>query len=177
MLGVRDSKLLSPQARSRLAKRLASLDARIAYQVIPPAEIDEVVLHGKKLFKLNFLEAKAMAKVIETLRPDVAYIDAPDVNETRFAAQVSANLSFPLKIISEHGADRTYPIVSAASILAKVRRDELIEELKARYGDFGSGYPSDPRTIDFLNRCIREKGELPPFVRKSWKTLKRMKKA
>ncbi len=173
-LGVRDSKLLSPYARSRIASDLKALGADIAYEEVTPAEIDEVVLHGKKLFKLNFLEAKAMAKVIERLRPTLAYVDASDVNEARFGELVKANVTFPLEVISEHGADRNYPIVSAASILAKVRRDQAIEELRARHGDFGSGYPADPRTIEFLRKWIREKGDAPPFVRKSWKTFRRM---
>jgi len=117
-----------------------------------------------------------MAKIIEKLRPSEAYVDAPDVIETRFADHVKAHVTFPLVVVAEHGADRKYPIVSAASILAKVRRDQEVEELRSRYGDFGSGYPSDPRTLAFLRKWIRDRGEPPPFVRRSWKTFRRMEK-
>jgi ribonuclease HII len=84
-------------------------------------------------------------------------------------------LSFEVDIISEHEADRNYPIVSAASIIAKVERDREIAELARIHGDFGSGYPSDPRTMEFLKRCCEETGDYPDFVRKSWKPAKRVK--
>ncbi|TET00778.1 MAG: ribonuclease HII, partial [Hadesarchaea archaeon] len=42
------------------------------------------------------------------------------------------------------------------------------------YGDLGSGYTSDPRTIAFLERWVREHGELPEFARKSWETAQRI---
>lgn len=176
-IGVRDSKLLSPMARSRMAREIARVAVKVEYAELSPAEIDDVVTKGKKLFKLNFLEAKAMAKVIDKLRPQVAYVDSSDVSPERFMKQILEQLSFQLDIISEHKADAKYPIVSAASIMAKVRRDELVESLKAQFGDFGSGYPSDPRTTQFLRNWVREKGEFPPFVRKSWKTLDRLKSA
>jgi ribonuclease HII len=67
-----------------------------------------------------------------------------------------------------------YPIVSAASILAKVRRDTVISELKRLYGDFGSGYPSDPKTVNFLREWIlKNRGDLP-ILRRSWGTFRRV---
>ncbi|MEM2546048.1 MAG: ribonuclease HII, partial [Candidatus Bathyarchaeia archaeon] len=72
--------------------------------------------------------------------------------------------------------DRKYPVVSAASIIAKVERDKEIAELRARYGDFGCGYPTDPATIRFLKHCLEKFGEYPDFVRKSWKPAKRVKR-
>jgi ribonuclease HII len=55
--------------------------------------------------------------------------------------------------------------------VAKVRRDELIKELEKKIGiDFGSGYPSDPKTKRFLEEWSREHDTLPEFVRHSWKT-------
>ena len=81
-----------------------------------------------------------------------------------------------LTIKSEHKADSKYLIVSAASILAKVRRDEKIEELKKKAGiDFGSGYPSDERTIRFLREWYLSHKNFPDFTRKSWKTLEKFK--
>ncbi len=71
-------------------------------------------------------------------------------------------------------ADKLIPIVSAASIIAKVIRDTIINELHREYGDFGSGYPSDPRTIRFLKNWVREHGDLPPIVRRSWSTVKKI---
>lgn len=116
-----------------------------------------------------------MAKVIEMLKPEIAYVDASDVLEERFKQHILECLPFKVEIVSEHKADRNYPIVSAASIIAKVERDEEIAELKEKYGDFGCGYPTDPKTLSFLRQCLKKFEEYPDFVRKSWKPAKRAK--
>lgn len=174
-LGVRDSKLLSPHRREFLATEIKKTVAKYSLEKLSPREIDEVVLKGRKLRKLNWLEAQTMAKVIEALKPDVAYVDASDVLEERFKQDILDCLPFKIRIVSEHKADRNYPVVSAASIIAKVERDREIAELAKTYGDFGSGYPSDPRTMEFLEHCLRKSCDYPDFVRRSWKTAKRTK--
>ena len=174
VLGVKDSKTLTPKKRTILSKEIMRL-AKYTWVELSPSEIDTIVLNGKKLRKLNWLEAKAMAEVIEKLKPEVAYVDASDVNEARFAQQIEEFLSVRTRIICEHHADATYPIVSAASIIAKVHRDEAISELRSKYGDFGSGYSSDPKTRKFLSNWLKEKKSLPDFVRKSWKTINQLK--
>ncbi|TFG11314.1 MAG: ribonuclease HII, partial [Promethearchaeota archaeon] len=80
----------------------------------------------------------------------------------------------PKLIISEHKADEKYPIVSAASIVAKYERDSIIARLRAIYGDFGSGYTSDRKTIDFMRNWIIKNKSFPPFVRRSWETAKNL---
>ncbi|MEM2092979.1 MAG: ribonuclease HII [Candidatus Bathyarchaeia archaeon] len=172
-LGVKDSKLLSPATREKLAVQIKQIALKHVVVKLSPQEIDRVVESRKKLHKLNWLEAQAMAKVIELLKPSVAYVDASDVVEERFKEQILELLPFRVEIISEHKADRKYPIVSAASIIAKVERDREISELKAKYGDFGCGYPSDPKTIEFMRRYLQTFGEYPDFVRKSWKPAKK----
>ncbi|MEM3360183.1 MAG: ribonuclease HII [Candidatus Bathyarchaeia archaeon] len=174
-LGVKDSKLLSPGRRETLAVEIKRIAKKHVIVKLSPAEIDKVVERGRKLHRLNWLEAQAMAKVIELLQPDVAYVDASDVLEERFKQQIMEFLPFKIEIISEHKADRKYPVVSAASIIAKVERDREIVELKAKYGDFGCGYPTDPKTIEFLHRCLKTFKEYPDFVRKSWKPAKKVK--
>lgn len=173
-IGVRDSKVLSPAERESMYARIMSVAPKHHFVEITTAQIDEVAHKGKKLRRLNYLEAKTMAEAITALHPDVAYVDASDVKPERFAENIREYLPASLhrlKIISEHHADRTYPIVSAASILAKVRRDARISELKQQYGDFGSGYVTDPRTIEFLRDWRARHGDFPPIVRRSWKTL------
>jgi ribonuclease HII len=174
-LGVKDSKLLSPQRRETLAVEIKRIAQKYSVIKLSPKEIDIVVETGKKLHKLNRLEAQTMAKVIEILKPDIAYVDASDVLEERFKQHILECLSFKVEIVSEHKADRTYPIVSAASIIAKVERDKEIAELAKKYGDFGCGYPTDPKTISFLQQCLEKLGEYPDFVRKSWKPAKKAK--
>ena len=174
-LGVKDSKLLSPSKRESLAIEIKRVAQKHVVIKLSPAEIDKVVEKGRKLHKLNRLEAQAMAKVIEILKPDIAYVDASDVLEERFKQQILEYLPFKVEIVSEHRADRKYPVVSAASIIAKVERDKAIAELKAKYGDFGCGYPTDPKTLEFLRRCLEDFKEYPEFVRKSWKPAKKIK--
>lgn len=170
-IGARDSKTLTPSQRTRLAISIRAIAHNIATVELSPEQIDEVVLKGRKLRRLNYLEAIAMAKVIERLNPGIAYVDSSDVLTERFGRDIQELLSKRTKIISEHHADRNYPIVGAASIIAKVTRDQRIDELKNKHGDFGSGYAADSRTIHFLEGWSRTHGSFPAFVRKSWKTI------
>ncbi len=175
-LGVKDSKLLSPKKREELSYQIRELAIQYHTVLLSPAEIDRVVETGKRLHKLNRLEAHAMARVIAVLKPDIVYVDASDVLPDRFKNHIAENLSFSLEIISEHKADLKYPIVSAASILAKVERDRMLSQLQKKYGNLGCGYPSDSNTIKFLECWIRKFGSYPDFVRKSWKPAKRVKR-
>ena len=174
-LGVRDSKLLSPRRRQELAGEIRRLALRCHVIRLAPAEVDKVVRSGRKLHKLNRLEAQTVAKVINILKPDVAYVDASDVLADRFKQHIAESLPFEVQIISKHKADAKYPIVSAASIIAKVERDKAISELREKYGDTGSGYATDPKTVKFLEDWIKRFGSYPDFVRKSWKPAKRLK--
>jgi ribonuclease HII len=174
-IGAKDSKMLSPHRREVLAVEIKRIVERYAVVELLPREIDDVVVNGRKLHKLNRLEAQGMAKVIAQLKPDKVYVDASDVMEERFKQHILECLPFKIEIVSEHKADKNYPIVSAASIIAKVERDREIAELRKIHGDFGSGYPSDPRTIKFLDECLKRFGEYPDFVRQSWKPAKKAK--
>jgi len=173
--GVKDSKRLSPRRREELAAEIKKLALKYHVAMLSPTEIDIVVETGKKLHKLNRLEAQTMAKVITILKPDVAYVDASDVLADRFKQHIAENLTFKVQIISEHKADAKYPIVSAASIIAKVERDRALSALQEKYGNMGCGYATDPNTIKFLEKWIRKFGSYPDFVRKSWKPAKRLK--
>jgi len=174
-LGVRDSKLLSPNRREKLAQEIKKLVLQFHVIKLSPAEIDKVVETGRKLHKLNRLEAHTMADVIEALKPDIAYVDASDVLAERFKEHIEEKLPFKVKIVSEHKADAKYPAVSAASIIAKVERDRAVQDLTKRYGDMGSGYITDPKTIRFLENWVTKHASYPEFVRKSWKPAKKLK--
>ena len=175
-LGVKDSKLLTAKKREALYPEILKLTH--SYQTIKvlPYLIDKAVRSKRALYKLNRLEAQTMAKIIEQLKPDQAYVDAADVVQERFGLHIQECLTVKTPIVSEHKADRTYPVVSAASIIAKVERDREIENLKVKYGDFGSGYLTDDKTTDFLKRLLVENdGEYPSCVRKSWEPARRAK--
>jgi len=165
-LGIRDSKLLSPRRREMIFDDLTS---SFSYHVISllPSDIDAALPE----ISINLLIAEAHAACVTALSSEVAYLDACDVNASRFGAVVSQRIPFSCTVIAQHGADCSYPIVGAASIVAKVTRDRSIEALKDEYGDIGSGYPSDTKTIRFLTDYIRDNQIPPPCARRSWKTV------
>jgi ribonuclease HII len=171
-LGVKDSKKLSPEARLKLSIEIPEIVDEYHIVELEAAHLDRVVNHSPKFQRLNLLEARAMADVIEKLKPHLVYVDASDTRPERFKNNILESLSFKPKVISEHHADEKYPSVSAASILAKVRRDSRIEELKKEYGNIGSGYAHDPITVRFLSEYYLMNKDFPPIVRRSWKTLR-----
>lgn len=120
---------------------------------------------------MNECVAELHAEALMGLQPESAYVDACDVNAERYGRTVADYLDFPCDIISEHRADARYKIVGAASVVAKVTRDRAIRDLDEQYGNVGSGYPSDPVTIEFLRGYVRDYGNPPPCARRSWKTV------
>jgi ribonuclease HII len=174
-LGVKDSKLLSPRKREALSIEVMRVAEKHHVVKLTPKEIDCVVESKRKLHKLNRLEAQTMAQIINTLKPDEAYVDAADVVEDRFKHHIQEGLTVKTKITSRHKADKLYPVVSAASIIAKVERDNQIAALRATYGDFGSGYLTDQKTMRFLRQWLQTHDEYPDCVRKSWKPAKQAK--
>ncbi len=174
-LGVKDSKLLSPKKREALFNEITSLAENHHVIKLLPSKIDHAVECKIRLHKLNRLEAKTMTQIINILKPNEVYLDAADVLEERFTHHVQEGLTVKTKITSKHKADKIYPVVSAASIIAKVERDREIEALKQVYGDFGSGYLADKKTIRFLKKWLQTHSDYPSCVRKSWKTAKQFK--
>jgi len=169
-VGVRDSKKLSPHRRETLYAEILKISARVHWVAIPPDEIDMVVLTGRKYRKLNFLEGLYFARVIDELGASVVTVDASDSVPSRFKEVILSSLKTTCDVRAFHKADRDYPLVSAASIIAKVERDRQVAKLKALHGDFGSGYPSDPKTKIYFRRWLEEGRLPPPWSRKSWKS-------
>lgn len=165
-LPVKDSKLLSAMQREHLYGEIIQR-CTIATVIIPAGQIDT----SRQTISMNECVARAHAAVIRQIRPETAYVDACDVNALRYAQMVLAHLPDPCRVVSEHKADETYRIVSAASIVAKVTRDREVAALCGEYGAVGSGYPSDPVTIAFLESYIGQHRCPPACARKSWKTV------
>lgn len=166
-LGVRDSKKLQRKKREELG-RLIERIGFVETIVLEPWEIDELM----EILNLNQIEASVFAKLIDKITPDVVYVDAADADAEHFRHMIEERCSWKCKIIAEHKADEKYPVVSAASIVAKVRRDAAVDKIKKEIGiDFGSGYPSDPRTIKYIQSLIAGNLPLPKFVRKHWETI------
>ena len=165
-LNIKDSKKVSPKRRVVLSRKIKKIAE--CYPVhISASDID--LLRSKDV-NLNEIEKIAMKQIIGNSSPDICYIDCIDVKPERFTNEIE-NFQEDLKVVAEHGADDTYVIVSAASIVAKVERDKEISVIRKEFGDIGSGYPSDPKTISFLKNTPYD--DLPDFVRKSWSTVER----
>jgi len=163
-MGINDSKKLTAKRREELYSEITS-HFRYAVVIRSPEEIDN------RAGTMNEFTVACHAEVLRELHPDVVYLDACDVNANRFGANVVAASGIETNVISEHKADAKFEVVGAASIVAKVTRDRLIEELKEEFGDIGSGYPSDPVTIAFLMEYIQKNGKVPSCARKSWQTV------
>ena len=170
-MGVRDSKQLAPKQRDRLAKRIEKVAKDIVVLKVSPCRIDD---YKKQGVNLNKVEALKMRTIIECLTPHTIYVDGPEVNTEKFARFLGKLVNTDTNIIVENFADQKYPIVSAASIIAKVERDREIEELRKKYGFEGSGYPGDERTIGWMKEYLRKNKKFPErgLVRHSWITAK-----
>ena len=172
-LGVKDSKMLSVKERERQFPKIKEMLVESHTSHITAEEIDALM----KRKSLNEIEAMHAGKLINSLksRPDVIYIDSPDVVMAEFGKRIEKYVSFPVKIVSEHKADVNYPVVSAASVLAKVERDAEIKKISEEFGEVGSGYPHDEQTIRFLKNYLLHHSELPKIVRHSWQTISSLK--
>ncbi|HLD81520.1 MAG TPA: ribonuclease HII [archaeon] len=171
-IGVRDSKQLLPSQRERQFPLIKNALSEFQVIEIKPRELDALMI-GQSL---NEIEARYVARMVNSLkqRPDVLYLDSPDSDGKKFARRVQKYLADKsIEVISENKADDTYVIVSAASVLAKVTRDNAMRELEREYGEFGamgSGYPADPVTMAFLENWIKHHKRLPEFARHMWNT-------
>jgi len=164
-LGITDSKKLTREKREEFFPQIKKL-CKYSIVEITASQLNERM--GRE--SLNLIEAKAMGGLAASF-PGRIYIDLPEKNASKFIEK--ANLG-KREVVAEHKADLKYPIVGAASILAKVTRDRRIEELKEKVGEeIGSGYTSDERTINAIkNPKIRAK--LKGEIRTRWSTVERV---
>ncbi|MEK6825387.1 MAG: ribonuclease HII [Nanoarchaeota archaeon] len=174
--GVADSKQLTHPVRVKLAEIIKETANSFHVVSTTPVQIDQALNNG---INLNTLEALKTAEIINKLNMKKekikVIVDCPSVNTKSWRATLIGYIhhSENLDVYCEHKADVNHPSVSAASILAKVAREEAVAKLQEEYGDMGSGYPSDPTTITFLKKHgwrLKEEG----IFRKSWSTWKQL---
>ena len=200
-LGVRDSKKLSPRRRGELEVEVKRIVLGYELRRVEPGRIDKASLNLLDIEELVYLIGKFspekvffdvpthpggvgrfVGMVRECLGPALnsPKSDFKGLGSGRILGEPSPWRpepdSFPSapELIGENHADEKYLVVSAASILAKVARDRIIANLCGEYGDFGSGYPSDPKTQRFLRKWFDEYGDFPPMVRRKWSTAKKI---
>ena len=164
-LGAKDSKKLSPAARERLFGVIESEKCYWEYTSISAADLNRRMEYQT----LNEIEYDAYLKLIQK-SPEGSRIeiDSFDVIEKRLEDRLEHDSG--REVVCRHGGDRIFPLVSAASILAKVIRDREMEKIREKYGNVGSGYPADPVTREFLSKSIAENRNIDEIVRTRWKT-------
>jgi ribonuclease HII len=163
--GAADSKALTAKRRDLARAALGALGTAFV-RAIEPDAIDAG--------NLNAHEEAAIVSIVREARPDVIFVDALGHPSTtartieRLAAEVA-----PIRArwTMEPKADATYPVVGAASIFAKTTRDARLDAERARFGELGSGYPSDPETKAWIAAWARTGKPWPPFVRTRWATI------
>jgi ribonuclease HII len=135
--GLADSKALTAAQRERLHEEIIGKSVAWAVVAVPPGEIDRINIHQATL--------QAMRRAVLALAPlpDAVLVDAFRIP------------SLPMAQRGVIGGDRRSSAIAAASIVAKVTRDRLMQELHAadpRYGfDRHKGYA----TADHLAAVAR----------------------
>lgn len=171
-LGVKDSKILTPKQRECMFSEIKKVVKDYKVLKVSTKEIDNAISSEES--NLNWLEADKFIEIVNSLKPDIAYIDCPSNNTAAYKEYIQERIkSKKTKLVVEHKADQKYVVVSAASVIAKVTRDTEIEKIKKKYNiEFGSGYPSDPFTKQFLEKNYNKY----PIFRKSWVSWKNIAK-
>ena len=181
-IGVKDSKKLSAKNREIFARIIMDESENVMISKLSGKKIDRAVKFRKEYLKnknfitnnkiigLNELEAHSMSKMIKKMNSHSVFVDSCDVKPERFKERIENRLNSNMKIYSSHKADEKYVVVAAASVVAKYMRDKEIFKLKRKFGEMGSGYPSDPATRIFLQKWLKKNKTMPDFTRKSWKT-------
>ncbi len=126
--GLRDSKRLTEKQRERLADEIQKYALAFALGRAEVSEIDQ----------LNILQASllAMQRAVLSLSivPQQVVVDGPHCPK----------IPYPVTAIIR--GDQTIPVISAASILAKVNRDREMKEMDRKYPGYGfaahKGYPT-----------------------------------
>uniref|UniRef100_A0A182RJD0 Ribonuclease n=1 Tax=Anopheles funestus TaxID=62324 RepID=A0A182RJD0_ANOFN len=181
-LGFADSKQLTEEKRDQIFDEMNRKDYAVealgwAVEAISPNVISMSMLRRTKhsLNKVSMDSAIGLINAAIEAGVNIAevYVDTVGPPE-KYQAKLKA--IFPkFKITVAKKADSTYPIVSAASIAAKVTRDHALKVWKFRErpnekeNSFGSGYPGDPITKQFLGEIDLVFG-FPRLVRFSWST-------
>lgn len=133
VLGLADSKRLTPAQRDRVARAVRTEARAFAIALAEPAEIDSI----------NVLEASllAMARAIAKLAIVPALVRVDGLQTPRYS-----DGALPFEIEAVVRGDESVPAISAASILAKVCRDRLMRRWHRRYPAYGfdrhKGYPT-----------------------------------
>ncbi|KAJ2496875.1 hypothetical protein GGH96_005518 [Coemansia sp. RSA 1972] len=183
-VGFADSKQLTEAQRDQLFAKLQTTSvqqhAGWSIRCISPQDISHCMLRRTK-YSLNALAHDATIQLIRdaldrNVRITKVFIDTVG---PPLSYQKKLQDLFPkIEITVAKKADSLYPIVSAASICAKVTRDAHLSNwvfaeqwLQNKMSkEYGSGYPGDPKTIKWLKESVDQVFGYPGIIRFSWST-------
>ncbi|KAM6972642.1 ribonuclease H2 subunit A [Aplochiton taeniatus] len=179
-LKVADSKTLSELERENLFQKVDEAKSYVgwALQIISPNTISTSMLQRTK-YNLNALSHDAAIGLVQYALDCGVQLKEVFVDTVGPAEKYQEKLSqrFPgVEVTVRPKADSLFPVVSAASICAKVARDHCVkgwnfaEDLKEVDAEYGSGYPADPKTKAWLLKYLDPVFGYPQFVRFSWST-------
>ncbi|MHA2226070.1 MAG: hypothetical protein ACXAC8_12745 [Candidatus Hodarchaeales archaeon] len=201
--GLKDSKLyLGPQGRkkrSEIALKIKKIASELIIVEIPAIEIDNTL--NDDFDNLNLLEIRYISELVLQLSSKKITIDTLS-SPTYLLKQLSSHLikvtksihiqtdlsktgqpcfsikkanSSEKKVIISKQADRIFPVVSAASCVAKYSRDQGLRDIEAEWNlpqfCLGQGYPSkkDQKVMNFLKSYHEEISKQHfPFIRYKW---------
>lgn len=166
---VADSKTLAPARREALADQIHESPLAVATRTLAAEQLNDLMGEGRTL---DHIETQAFAAVLDELSPERVLVDPVGTDPDAFADRLTETVVADCSIRAEVEADARDPMVGAASIVAKVRRDAAIDRIREELGtDVGSGYPSDPVTRSFLEDWREQTPHPPPYARTAWSTL------
>jgi len=172
VIGVKDSKELTPKKREELFKQIESIAKDIVVVKVSACKISSFKAKGINLDKL---EAMKIAEMITMIDADKIYIDSIEQNSEKFEKMIKEFLPDEkknAKLVVKNYLDESISVVSAASIIAKVERDKEIEEIKKQVNfDFGVGYSHDERTREFIEKILQTEDHPPSYLRIHWETV------
>lgn len=182
-LGCADSKQLTEEKRDTIFNDLNTKDyakdsVGWAVEVISPNSISTSMLRRAKhsLNEVSMDSAIALIHKAVELGVNIAEVYVDTVGPPEKYEEKLSKIFPKFKITVAKKADSTYPIVSAASICAKVTRDHALqvwqfpEKIEVPNETTGSGYPGDPVTKLFLKQHLNPVFGFPRIVRFSWST-------
>jgi len=177
-LGFADSKTLSESQREVLFKKLVN-EKNVGFKasVVPPQKLSRCMLRINK-YNLNFLSHDTTIDLIRDVINCGVCIKEIFIDTVGPPLKYQGKLQalFPgISITVSKKADSLFPVVSAASIVAKVHRDHALrdwefEEKSDINRSFGSGYPGDPKTKGWMTKAFDPVFGFPSIIRFSWST-------
>ena len=172
-----DSKALKAEEREKMFEQIKSHPNIIRYElIILTSDYISKQMFKRDKISLNQISqdsAKKLIKIAQSKNVNIRkiFVDTvgPPNTYTHFLKQSLEDKT--IEVTVEAKADAKFECVSAASIVAKVTRDSKINSLELDDKDCGSGYPSDPKTKEWLKNNYDNVFGFGREVRFSWKTV------